>query len=141
VVIYLDECVSRDVAVLLRQRGVQLTTAQAEGTSGFADEDQIRYATANGWPILSCNERQFVGWHHEFRRSRIAHSGIITVPQRSHHLTSLRSRMLLDWIAAEHPDTRNGLFRWTDLQQSLNGGYALPGYTGEELAVALGRQG
>lgn len=140
-VIYLDECVSHSVAALLRQRGVPLTTAQAERTTGLADEDQIHYATANGWPILSCNERQFVGWHYEFRRSQINHHGIITVPQRATLRTFLRSAMLLDWIAAEHPDTRNRLFRWTDLQHLLNSGYALPGYTNDELALALGRRG
>lgn len=138
--IYLDGCVSHEVAALLRQRGVQLTTAQAEGTTGYADEDQIRFAATHNWPILSCNERPFVGWHREFQRERLDHYGFITVPQRPPLLTALRCAMLLDWIAAEGGETRNRLFRWTALQQLLNGGYLLLGYSDDERAAALGKQ-
>lgn len=47
--------------------------------------------------------------------------------------------MMLDWINAEFPGPQSTLFRWTDLQQQLNGGYVLEGYTAEEIALALGR--
>jgi len=47
--------------------------------------------------------------------------------------------MMLDWIAAEFPDPRNLLFRWTELQQRIIGGYVLEGYTNPEIGVALGR--
>ncbi len=47
--------------------------------------------------------------------------------------------MMLDWVNAEFPDPRNRLFRWTDLQQRLNSGYMLEGYTDAEIALALGR--
>ncbi len=47
--------------------------------------------------------------------------------------------MMLDWIAVEFPDSRNQLFRWTDLQQRIIGGYILSGYTDAEVALPLGR--
>jgi hypothetical protein len=40
---------------------------------------------------------------------------------------------------AAFPNPQNTLFRWTDLQQQLNSGYFLDGYTAEEIALALGR--
>ncbi len=47
--------------------------------------------------------------------------------------------MMFDWIQAECPTPWNRLFRWTDVQQRLNGGYVLEGYTDAEVALALGR--
>jgi hypothetical protein len=47
--------------------------------------------------------------------------------------------MMLDWINAESFETANRLFRWTDLQQRLIGGYVLAGYSEAEIALALGR--
>ena len=68
------------------------------------------------------------------------HSGIVTIPQTAVIPRLLtRSAMMLDWIAAEYPSTQNRLFRWTDLQEILNSGYVLDGYTAEEISLALGR--
>jgi hypothetical protein len=47
--------------------------------------------------------------------------------------------MMLDWIRVEFPDPRNMLFRWTDLQQHIIGGYVPEGYSAEEISLALGR--
>ena len=47
--------------------------------------------------------------------------------------------MMLAWIAAEFLDQRNLLFRWTDLQQRIIGGYVLEGYTDTQIGIALGR--
>ncbi|HEY8291047.1 MAG TPA: hypothetical protein VIG44_01100, partial [Thermomicrobiales bacterium] len=61
-------------------------------------------------------------------------------PEGSHALRlAVRTAMTLDWIAAEYPDPRNRLFRWTDLQQRIISGYMLEGYTDAEIALALGR--
>ncbi len=103
------------------------------------DDDQLRHATRNNWLLLTTNERHFVQWHTAFQERGWSHSGIIVVPQRNSPRFFVRSAMMLDWIAAEYPDTQNRLFRWTDLQQRLNSGYFLHGYGTEEIALALGR--
>ncbi len=138
--VYLDECVNHDVIEYLHRRGFGVRTAQAEGMAAAKDDDQLRYASANGWLLLSVNERDFYSWHVTFQRNQWSHSGIITIPQTAVILRLfVRCAMMLDWISTEFPDPQNTLFRWTDLQQHLNSGYFLDGYTNEEIALALGR--
>lgn len=139
--IYLDHCVHGSVEHYLRERGHSVVTARREGMAAARDDEQIRYSTARGWMVLSSNERDFVGLHRAFVAHGENHGGIVVVPQKQPERQRLRCAMLLDWIRTEYPDTRNRLFRWTDLQQLLNGGYLLSGYTDAERAVALGRHG
>ncbi len=138
--IYLDECVNHYATRFLIQRGIPLITAQAAGMSGAEDEDQLRYATANGWPLLTTNRQHFIRLHTIFHTNEWAHSGIVTVPESPvFDLLAFRCAMMLDWINTEFPDPQNNLFRWTDLQQQIISGYVLEGYTAEEIALALGR--
>ena len=139
-IVYLDECVNHALLPHLRQRGFLVHTAQAAGMSAAADDDQIRHAQANNWLLLTANEKDFLTWHRTFLRNEWAPSGIVTIPQTAVIPRLLiRSSMMLDWIAAEFPDPRNLLFRWTKLQQEIIGGYVLKGYTDPEIGVALGR--
>lgn len=140
ITVYLDECVDHYVISYLQTHSIVVRTAQAEGMSAAEDDDQIRHAHKSEWIILSTNEKDFIGWHTVFRRNEWQHSGIVTVPQTAVRIRLLvRCAMMLDWIAAEFPDPRNQLFRWTDLQQRLISGYFLEGYTDAEIALALGR--
>lgn len=136
--VYLDECVNHAVLPLLRQRGWRVMTAQAEEMSNASDDAQIRHATRNSWLLLTTNERHFVQWHTVFQERGWPHSGIIAIPQRNSPRFFIRCAMMLDWITTEFDDPRNQLFRWTALQQRLNGGYILEGYTDAEIALALG---
>ncbi len=138
--VYLDECVNHYTARYLARRAIPLITAQAAGMSGAGDEDQLRHATANGWLLLTTNRQHFIRLHAIFRANEWMHSGIATVPESPiFDRLAFRSAMMFDWIASEFPDPRNRLFRWTDLQQQLNDGYVLEGYSAEEIALALGR--
>lgn len=139
-VLYLDECVYLDTAMLLTARGVTVVTAQLVGMASASDEAQLRFAAANGWPLLSTNIRHFIRLHATFQASDERHAGVITIPEGSHaSRLAIRTAMAPDWIAAEYSNTQNLLFRWTDLQQQIIGGYILPGYTDAEIALALGR--
>ena len=71
--IYLDECVNHAVVHYLRQRGWNVTTAQAEGMGTPRDEEQLNYATRHGWVLLSTNERDFGTLHQEFGRTERQH--------------------------------------------------------------------
>jgi hypothetical protein len=138
--IYLDQCVSHALVAYLRQRGFLARTAQAAGMSAAADDDQIRHAHANNWPLLTVNEKDFITWHRTFLRNGWEHSGLVTMPQTAVIARLLiRSVMMLDWIVAEFLDQHNFLCRWTDLQQRLNSDYMLEEYTDVEIALAVGR--
>lgn len=138
--VYLDECVYLRTAQSLAARGIAVITAHAANMISVSDEEQLRFSTAHGWILLSINTRDFIQAHRMFQRNGWEHAGIITIPEtfRPDRLT-IRAAMTLDWIAAEFPDPRNRLFRWTDLQQQIIGGYTLAGYTDAERALALGR--
>jgi hypothetical protein len=137
--VYLDECVNHAVVPSLRQRGWAVTTAQAEGMGTASDDEQLRHATRNNWLLLTTNERHYFQWHTVFQEHGWPHSGIVTLPQRNSLRFFIRCAMMLDWIRAEIPDPHHMLFRWTDLQQQLNSGYVLEGYSTEEISLALGR--
>jgi hypothetical protein len=138
--VYLDECVYRRTAQSLAGRGISIVTAQEVNMISVSDDRQLRFATANGWILLSINMQDFIRLHRTFQRNGWEHAGIITIPETFHpDRLTIRAAMMLDWIAAAYPSTQNRLFRWTDLQQQLNSGYVLEGYTAEEISLALGR--
>ncbi len=138
--VYLDECVIRSIARFLSERGVQIIRAQEVGMTAVSDEAQVRHATANGWLLLTTNMQDFIRLHARFRANKQMHSGIVTIPHTDvPRRLAIRSAMMLDWIAAEYPDTLNRLFRWTDLQQQIIGGSVPTGYTDAEIALALGK--
>lgn len=138
--VYLDENVPASLYDDLRQRHIAVTTAQREQTQGFSDDEQMRYASSKGFVLLTTNVRHFHLWHREFRVNGWEHDGIITVPQDDHlpQRLHVRSAMLIGW-AATFATTRNILFRWTDLQSLLYGGYTLSGFNADEINLAVGR--
>jgi hypothetical protein len=46
--------------------------------------------------------------------------------------------MMLEWIVT-HGDPRSRLFSWGTLQELLEQGFRLPGYTEQDVQLALGR--
>lgn len=54
--IYADENVWIPVVEGLRRRGWAVTTAIEAGTLGDPDRDQLAYATANGWVLLTFDD-------------------------------------------------------------------------------------
>lgn len=79
--VYLDEDVHTFIADALRLRGWEaLTTAEA-GRRGATDPDQITFATARGYAILTYNVRDFPRLHYELLTAGQAHSGIIVGSQ------------------------------------------------------------
>ena len=138
--VYLDECVYRRTAQSLAARGISIITAQAANMISASDDMQLRFATANGWILLSINMQDFIRLHGTFQRNGWEHAGIITISETFNpDRLTIRAAIMLDWIKAEFPDLRNRLFRWTDLQQRIISGYILSGYTDAEVALALGR--
>src|SRR5438067_1970547 len=117
--VYLDECVRHRLAVLLRARGIRVTTTWDERMLGASDAAQLDYATGQGLAIISHNARDFRALHRRYSQQNRSHGGIILMPYTSVlALLEVRTAMMLDWIAMQ-PDHRNQLFRWHDLQYWL----------------------
>ncbi len=138
--LYLDECVNYAVAPLLTARGHTVITAQSQGTGNAPDDEQIRYATARGWMILTTNRKHYHRRHHEFLQRGESHGGIITVPQDDHvpDRFFIRCALVAAWVATAFPTPDNGLFRWSELQAALHQGYEPTEFTAAEIVLALG---
>ena len=140
-VIYLDECVDHDIIPFLRVRDIRVETAQGHRQRDVTDEEQLRFAAARGWVILSTNPDHFRHEHRRAAREGWTHAGIITLAPEAMHQPRffLRCAMLIDWMEGAFPDVRNHLLRWSDLQTHLQRGEALPGYDAAHIAYASGR--
>jgi hypothetical protein len=141
--IYLDECVDHDVIPHLEHRGHRVRTAQGEGTSADDDEAQVRHATRQGWVMITTNRRHFQSLHRRLQARGESHSGIIALPQDDSRPDRffLRCALLAAWIMDAFDAPHDRLFRWTDLQLELQRGYVVPGFSADEIALALGGEG
>lgn len=138
-VLYLDECMPHSVIPALVGRGYTVETTQAQGTQAASDEAQLLFATARGWVVLTTNRDHFVARHREFQARGEGHAGILSVPQddRNRPRFAVRCALLAAW-AFLPPGPANRLFRWGELQMMLHGRFSLPGFTNDEIALALG---
>lgn len=78
--VYLDEDLSPTVALLLRQRGVDGTSAHDLGNTQLEDRTQLEYATRQGRAIVSRNVVDFLRLAHDTVATNTAHAGIVLVP-------------------------------------------------------------
>ena len=80
--LYLDEDVHHLIAQALRLRGwTELTTVEA-GRQGSFDLEQLHFATASGYTMLTYNVADFPRLHYELIRTGEHHAGII-VPRKT----------------------------------------------------------
>lgn len=79
--LYLDEDVHNLIAQSLRLRGwVAVTTVEA-GRQGSVDLEQLHFATASGYTMLTYNVADFPRLHYELIRNGEHHAGIIVATQ------------------------------------------------------------
>lgn len=78
--VYLDEDLSPSVALLLRQRSVDATSAADVGNSQLGDRAQLEYASGEGRAIVSRNVVDFLRLAHDAVATNTAHAGIVLVP-------------------------------------------------------------
>jgi hypothetical protein len=78
--VYLDEDLSPVIAALLRQQGVDVTSAQELGNVQMDDRAQRAYATQEGRAIVTANVVDFVELAHEAIAANTEHAGIVLVP-------------------------------------------------------------
>lgn len=137
--LYLDECVDVALAAAVERQGVRAVTTVAAGMLGASDEAQLCYAGDRGLVIVSHNRRHFRRLHRDFQAEGRTHAGIILL-SRTTPLTRLTMRltMLLAWIAISG-DHQDRLFSWGMLQERFDRGDRLPGFSEEDVRLAIGR--
>ena len=133
----LDECVDLELVVSLRARGFTVESTQLTGLRATDDQVVLDHAAQRGW-VITHNERHFRRQHHRRLQQGGSHSGIICVSQLGpiERLT-VRVAMMLDWIGDQDHGSR--FFIWGQLQRQLERGLRPPGYTENEVRLALGR--
>ncbi len=104
--VYLDEDLSPSIAVFLRQRGVDATSAHEAGNSQLEDRAQLEDATREGRAIVTRNVVDFLRLARDAVASNTAHAGIVLVP------SSLRGdeyQAIVDAIVEGLKSYRHGL--------------------------------
>jgi len=88
--IFFDQHVWSSAARALRQKGVDVLTAQEAGRCGVPDPDQLQFATADERVVVSFDP-DYLALH----RSGVPHAGIAWCPQRKHSVGQLIQALLL----------------------------------------------
>jgi len=119
---YLDECVDHNLVAALRQRGFIVSSALEQNRANISEEDaaQLAYAAAEGWVLITHNERHFRALSDQHRQRHEPHGGIIVLPERPpFSRLVVRASMMLDWLGTM-PQYRSELFKWGHLQALLS---------------------
>ena len=78
--VYLDENLSPAIAVLLRQHGIDASSAHEAGNPQLDDRAQLVWATREGRAIVTANVVDFIELAHEAIATNTEHAGIVLVP-------------------------------------------------------------
>ena len=103
------------------------------------DTAQLAYASASGWTIMTHNARHFRRLHRSFLLERREHGGIVVLPEKPpFERLVVRAAMMLTWLGTLS-GVNSTLVTWGQLQEQLESAYRLPGFTEDEIRLALGR--
>jgi hypothetical protein len=135
--VLLDEDTSRALERTLRQLGYDVVSVHSVGPKGVDDALVLEQSIALSRMVVTHNADDYRALHASFLRTGRRHPGILCVPQRgSLRRRTLRVAMMLDWIATQPYES--GFFAWGHLQQMLEGGFRLAGYSEDDVRYALG---
>jgi predicted nuclease of predicted toxin-antitoxin system len=80
--LYLDENVDVRVAAVVRGRGFEVQTCGQAGKLGKSDDEQLAYAAAQGFVLVTHNRAHFEALASEYLEQGRSHAGIIVAVQR-----------------------------------------------------------
>lgn len=93
--LYLDEDAQRGSLVkALRERGVDVQTADEAGMRYRDDADHLNYAAVQGRVLYSFNVGDFNHLHAEYVRQNKSHAGVILSPQQKFSVGEQLRRLL-----------------------------------------------
>jgi hypothetical protein len=79
----------------LKARGIDVTTAIAEGLPDASDDEQLDFAAAHERVLFSFNAADFVRIHTERLSTGQSHAGIIIAPQQRYSVGERIRRLLV----------------------------------------------
>jgi hypothetical protein len=99
--LYLDADVDPLIAKLVRHHGFRAVTAGEVHRLKDEDPDQLSFASAKGWTILTHNRGDFEALGQEYFKTGRRHPGIIIAVRRKPHAIAGRVLKLLNDVSAE----------------------------------------
>ena len=111
---YTDEDVSVRVAEFLRVHGYPAISARAADRLRESDADQLRYAAAQGWTVITHNTKHFRRLHAEWLATGRVHAGILTLDRPKPHLPPPEAfaARITELIVTPDLVLENALWRW-----------------------------
>jgi hypothetical protein len=97
----------RTVVLGLQARGVDVTTALAEGLSDASDDEQLDYASSQRRVLVSYNVSDFPRIHAERLAAGQAHGGMIIAPQQRYSIGERIRRLLFLLSSKSAEDMEN----------------------------------
>lgn len=106
--LYIDEdSMDRDLVNALRARGVDVSTAQADGLTECTDEEHLLHALREGRVLYSFNRGDFYRLHTAYLAQGKAHAGIILAQQQQYSIGEQLRRLLKLMAAKSSQDMQN----------------------------------
>ena len=99
---YMDQHIPAAVTQGLRQRGVDVQTAQEADRCGIPDPDQLQFATVEG-RVMVTFDPDYLALH----ASGVQHAGIAWCQQRKYTVSGLLHALLLVHAVLTSDDMRN----------------------------------
>ena len=93
--LYTDEDISALVTMLLRSRGLDVTTVPEQTALGKTDIEQLKFAASLSRCIVTHNRVDFERLHLQFMEEGREHCGIIVVPQKNAYEVAQRIGILV----------------------------------------------
>ncbi len=101
IALYTDEDVHGEIAPQIRARGYDALSAFEADKTGIEDEEQLKFAVAQGRTILTHNMGDFEHLHKLYREKNKEHFGIIVAPQWEIGVIIKRVLNMLDQVDAD----------------------------------------
>ena len=99
--LYTDEDISALVAILLKSRGLDVTTVPEQLTLGKTDKEQLELAISMNRCLVTHNRVDFEKLHFQYLNENKKHSGIIIIPQKNPYEVARRVAILVTTLTVE----------------------------------------
>ncbi|MBE0425167.1 MAG: DUF5615 family PIN-like protein [Nitrospirae bacterium] len=75
----LDEDLSPKIAIILRERGIDVLSVYEIGCAGLTDQEQLEYAASEGRCFVTRNRNDYIILTRQFFSSNISHKGVLII--------------------------------------------------------------